>query len=989
MDKGVCSANTGVPASMLMGNPPPNDLQGRRSEGVRPMTTATAQIAAGSQILVRDEMWLVNSVQHTPTDGQMVRCIGVSGIVKDTEATFFTELDDIEAVRPEETTLVADESPNHRQARLYLEAVIRKTPVPGAETGLAVADQQLLNRLDYQHRATHKALTGLQPRLLIADAVGLGKTLEIGLILSELIRRGRGERILVVTPRHILEQFQHELWTRFAIPLVRLDSERIQRVRRHIPSNRNPFTYYKRSIISIDTLKNAGRYRHHLEGIQWDAVVIDECHNLVNRGTLNNQLARVLAPRTEALLLTSATPHNGDPKSFAELINLLDPTAIADPDKINPDDIAHLYVRRHKTHDEVAAEVAGQWADRLPPNPIMVSATPAENALFAELADTWTHPVEGQAPVSGKAKRLFPWTLFKAAQSSHKALAQTIENRRKRLAAETDAETGTLSPERQTEDNALATLAERCAAVDDSSSSKLTALIEQLEEIGVGPRAKTRVVIFSERIATLDWLAATVPDRLGLNPDKHVRVLHGGMADVKQMDVIEEFGLAASDVRLLFTGDMASEGVNLHRECHHLIHFDLPWSLITIEQRNGRIDRFGQIHSPDLRALLLTPDHPRLTGDIRILTKLLEREHAAHQAFGDSASLLGLHNVELEEEAIMRRLADGVDADEAIPAQPQEGGFDIMTFLMGGTGFDPVPAVRPPTLFTDHTAFVDEALRAAFTDPAEALGLRRDNTDPRFYSLEPPRDLVNRLRALPQEFLTEQKVAERFRVTGDPDAADQHLIRARESSDSTWPETGFLSPLHPFVDWLVDKVLVSFGRNEAPVIAANVDAPVFCVQGVYSNGRGQPQLVEWLAITQTLGTEVVLDLFEVAARAGLGPTMANPGHTPDVAPLQARLPEVLLEARRELGIRRDAHEEVLNQRLAVPTDRLQAWVKESNQLSLLKAENERRRHEKTTGEVRDRMQRLIESTRITGDPLVRVLAVLVPPGYGSGQGVLR
>ena len=152
------------------------------------------------------------------------------------------------------------------------------------------------------------------------------------MILSELIRRGRGEKILVVTPRHILEQFQHELWTRFAIPLVRLDSEGIQRVRREIPGNRNPFTFYKRAIISIDTLKNAGRYRHHLEGIRWDAVVIDECHNLVNRGTLNNQLARVLAPRTEALLLTSATPHNGDPESFAELIRLLDPDRHRRPD---------------------------------------------------------------------------------------------------------------------------------------------------------------------------------------------------------------------------------------------------------------------------------------------------------------------------------------------------------------------------------------------------------------------------------------------------------------------------------------------------------------------------------------------------------------------------------------------------------------------------------------------------------------------------------
>ena len=113
--------------------------------------------------------------------------------------------------------------------------------------------------------------------------MGLGKTLEIGLILAELIRRGRGDRILVVTPQQVLEQFQLELWTRFAIPLIRLDSLGIERIQREIPAGRNPFTYYKRIIISIDTLKNEGRYGQHLDAMRWDAVVIDESHNLIGR----------------------------------------------------------------------------------------------------------------------------------------------------------------------------------------------------------------------------------------------------------------------------------------------------------------------------------------------------------------------------------------------------------------------------------------------------------------------------------------------------------------------------------------------------------------------------------------------------------------------------------------------------------------------------------------------------------------------------------
>ncbi|MEZ5380501.1 MAG: DEAD/DEAH box helicase [Microthrixaceae bacterium] len=946
---------------------------------------ALSLIAPGAQVVVRDEEWLVRAIEPTTADGVKVRCVGTSTLVRDAEATFLTKLDNIEPLRPEETTLIADDSPQFRASRLYLEAVLRKTPVPANETGLALADRHLLNRLDFQRRAAHKAIDGLRPRLLIADAVGLGKTLEVGLILAELIRRGRGERILVVTPRHILEQFQHELWCRFAIPLVRLDSEGIARVRREIPANRNPFSHYKRAIISIDTLKNAGRYRHHLEGIHWDAVVIDECHNLVNRGTLNNQLARVLAPRTEALLLTSATPHNGDPESFAELIRLLDPTAIADPHAIDADAIDHLYVRRHKAHEEVAAEVRADWEDRLEPRPLLIDASPAENALFAELADTWIYPASGTAPTSGKGRTLFPWTLFKAALSSHRALGQTVAARRKTLADRADAQ----SPESRAEDAALVRLDELVAAIEGNATeepadevngaSKLQALIEQLVDIGVGPRSATRVVVFSERIATLDWLAEVVPAALKLK-DKHVQVLHGGMADVKQMDVIEDFGQVRSDVRLLLTGDMASEGVNLHRQCHHLIHFDLPWSLITIEQRNGRIDRYGQTHAPDVRALLLNPDHPALHGDVRIFTKLLQREHEAHRAFGDAGSLLGVHDVALEEEAVMRALSAGADPDEAIPAEPKEA-FDMMAILSGATGSGAVPTHVPPSLFDSDAAFFDEALHVAFDDATAALDLRRDDGDPTFLSLVPPKDLMGRMRALPRTFLAEQHIVDRLKLTGNDTLANSALEKARETTDSGWPEVGFLSPLHPFGDWLVDKVLASVGRNEAPVIVAEVDAPVFCVQAMFSNGRGHPQLVEWMAVTEHFGSPVIADMFEALMRANVNADMANPGATVDLPALQQRLPGVIESVRAELAVRRAAYEARLAETLAKPSERLDAWQVRSEALAMDLVEHRRRERRKAIEAVRSDTAKLIESMHIEGDPLVRVLAVLVGPTH--------
>ncbi len=937
-------------------------------------------LAAGAQVVVRDEEWLVRSVAQTPADGLLVTCMGTSTLVKDTEATFFTELDMIEPLRPEETTLVQDQSPRYRDTRLYLEAMIRKTPIPATQTGLTVSDGQLLNKLEYQRRAVHKSLTGLRPRLLIADAVGLGKTLEVGMILSELIRRGRGDKILVVTPRHILEQFQHELWTRFAIPLVRLDSEGIQRVRRNIPANRNPFTYYKRSIISIDTLKNAGRYRHHLEGIRWDAVVIDECHNLVNKGTLNNQLARILAPRTESLLLTSATPHNGDPESFAELIRLLDPTAVTDAKNITKDDISHLYVRRHKGHDEVKLELGDKWADRLEPRAVLVEATPAENVLFGELADTWTHPLTGQPPVAGKGRSLFPWTLFKSALSSHHALAQTVENRRKNLARDADPTHG-LDPAQQAEDDALAKLSDHCAAIDDESSSKLQALIDQLKEIGVTKnKSSKRVVIFSERIATLDWLARTLPDALGLDRAKHVRELHGGVADIKQMEIIEEFGLGDSKIKLLLTGDMASEGVNLHRQCHHLIHFDLPWSLITIEQRNGRIDRYGQEHSPDIRAMILEPDHDACTGDVRVLARLLEREDHAHRTFGESGSLLGLHTSKLEEEAISKTLRDGIDIDVAIPQAPAEGGFDIMALIGGATGQGNAPSHAAPSLFASNHDFVAEALDAAYADNKHELDIATDPVDPTFMALNPPRDLQTRFRALPQNYLREQKVLKRLRLTANTDIANAKLAEALDGDKSQWPEVGFLSPLHPFVEWLTDKVLVTIGRNEAPVMIADVDRPTYCVQGMYSNGRGQPQLVEWLAVSFDGSEPHVTDLFDVLKAANVSPRMSNPGGDLDLSTVTDGVTQAVAAARAGLATRRSEHDDHLEERLSEPTKRLSDWETRSNTLAMNMDRSRRSDAERYTGAVSRDTKALIDSLRTRGEPLVRVLAVLMPGG---------
>ena len=428
-------------------------------------------IAPGAQVEVRDEEWLVRSTQQTPSDGVLVRCIGTSTLVRDTEATFFTNLDVISrsaprtpssstttrrtSARPASTSRRSSARPRSPATNTDLAVAAAPAPQPArvpAPGGAQGAHRPPAPPADRRRGRSRQDARGRD------DPVGADPA------------RAGATRSSSSRPRHILEQFQHELWTRFAIPLVRLDSEGIQRVRRQIPANRNPFTYYKRAIISIDTLKNAGRYRHHLEGIRWDAVVIDECHNLVNKGTLNNQLARVLAPRTEALLLTSATPHNGDPKSFAELVRLLDPTAIADPEKITQ--------RRHRaplrappqgapTRSPPRSDRTGPTASR--PSRSPVDADAGRGRALRRAGRHLDPPGRRPGTDVGQGRSLFPWTLFKAALSSHHALIQTIEHRRKTLAVGGRRHAVVPTSNSKPRTRALETLLERAAAITDDT----------------------------------------------------------------------------------------------------------------------------------------------------------------------------------------------------------------------------------------------------------------------------------------------------------------------------------------------------------------------------------------------------------------------------------------------------------------------------------------------------------------------------------------
>ncbi|MEA9986066.1 helicase-related protein [Subtercola sp. RTI3] len=957
-------------------------------------------VAPGSVVLVRDEEWLVTKVEQA-TDGGLFRVQGLSELVRDTTASFYEALDDVQVLDPADAIVTADGSSGYRRAKLWVEATLRKTPTPLTSSDMTTSRSMLADALPYQQTAVRQALdpANLRPRILLADAVGLGKTLEIGMILSELVARGRGDRILIVSPRHVLEQIQHEMWTRFALPFVRLDSVGIQRLRQKLPATRNPFTYYKRAIISIDTLKS-DKYIQHLRNQRWDAIVIDESHNLTNSGTQNNRLAHILAPTTDALILASATPHNGKPESFAELVRLLEPSAVRPNGDLIEDEVRRLIIRRHRNSPEVAQAVGSDWAPRKEPQHKLIPASAEEDAVADELADTWLHPT-GSSPYSGGANSsLFPWTLAKSYLSSPAALRESIRERIRRLG-------DTTTPEQQREKRDLEHLDELTARIDPVRSGKYSALVDYLQQIGVGRNSPERAVVFAERVATLKWLKAALPEALNLKPEA-VQILHGGLTDMEQQEIVESFKLASSPIRVLITGDIASEGVNLHAQCHELIHFDIPWSLIRIEQRNGRIDRYGQKRAPQITTLLLNPSNDGFSGDLRVLTRLLEREQEAHKALGDTASLMGKYDVEAEEDEILRVLAEQRDLDSVVRTVEEvlvddsiEGFFarlhaplapaDLITTsdgssdgeVVGASVHDrPDPAVK---LFATDAHYLSEALEEAYVTPGAAPAAGgvswRNHENQSIVEFAPPADLQQRLDVLPESYLGQRHVRENLKLVTSTQHGKTILADAlRDQNGSQWPEAHFLGPLHPVLDWASDRALASLGRNQVFAIRGDVDSPTVVLLGTLTNRRGQIVASTFMAVPFDGFPKSLFAVPETFKSAealfesiGISKELTNPGPVADPEALQKLIRPAVERGNGALEMVIGAARATTEERVRKWSDRVTAWETDAALLVQRKDLKQRR--------LTIEAERALAASMAPNRQLVRPLLVVVPQSW--------
>ena len=836
----------------------------------------TAVPQPGSVIHLRSATWKVLGTSTLKHGFREVHCRGVSGLVRDKEARFVWDLEkDARVLDPAAVRLVSDTSSGLIDTKLHLAAAFRATPTTTRRP--LTLGRAAIDDLTFQHLPVERALAQDRVRLLIADDVGLGKTLEAGLITSELALRGRADRILVVTTRAMLTQFQREFWTRFSIPLSRLDNAAIRRMRNRIPAHYNVFDQFDRSIVSIDTLKRDTQIRDALKHSYWDLIIIDEAHNAAERKSAagsNSQraeLAQLLSRRTDSLLLLTATPHDGSQESFASLIRMLDPTRVPDPTRLHRSDIEDLVVRRFRSSPEVVADI-GRAVPKRQLFPRHFPLSPQEEVAYQAIADLHLDLDEEQT--RGRAIDLFRTTIAKAIFSSPVACLETLERRIRGI--ENGAARGT-----DADRDRLRSLADHVAAIDTDAFSKYQELLQLLRELRWTGRApRDRLVIFSERIATVSWLAERLREDLDLSPEQVARVDGGSVeADVRTQEVIEAFGQERSPIRILIASDMASEGLNLHFQCHRLIHFDLPWSLLRFQQRNGRIDRYGQDRPPQISYFVGESTHPKVR-QMWVLEKLVAKDEAAQAGVGDPAVFLGAGDAEGEEAVVAEAVAFGIGA-EAFERQMDERAAQATTHMsvddefaaLFGDYAAPAPAPAeaatptdqgPPRLYRDTFTYA-RAMIERLSRPEENAfpEVPRIYEEDRLIQLAIPADMRARdgfgyasEGAVDGRFMPEEAVGPggRIELTDQPAAINQAISDAK-AQERAWPTVQYLWDGHPILEWFADRASTFFPEHAAPVASlAGRLLPgevAVVLHGAIPNANGAPVVDRWAVVIRS------------------------------------------------------------------------------------------------------------------------------------------
>jgi len=500
-------------------------------------------------------------------------------------------------------------------------------------------------------------------RLLIADDVGIGKTIEAGLIARELMDRGEIHRLAVLCPPHLCEQWQKELSNRFHIQAEIVRSSTAARLERGLPAGTSIFTEYPFTIVSLDYIKSKNRRDAFAEQCP-EFIIVDEAHTCSRTGQGRQQryeLLRDLADNPERhLLMLTATPHSGDEEAFYNLLSLLNKDFAKLKDITNAQHplrqkLADHFVQRRREDikewqegglfperftAEITYKLSGEWAD-----------------IFQEVLDYARELVEREEEGTLKA-RMNWWAalaLLRCISSSPQAAIRALNTRidnafggnETELTESQQAEvletqgTSTVLDGGEDLDSAddvepgaavtedlarLEALTERARALRSNNDPKLKALTKQLKpmlEEGYHP------VVFCRYIATAEYLADQLKSAF---KDRNVIYVTGNLTPAERQEKVEALK-DCDKPPLMVATDCLSEGINLQEQFTAVVHYDLSWNPTRHEQREGRVDRFGQ-QADKVKTLMLYGEDNPIDG--AVLQVIIRKADNIRKALGVS-----------------------------------------------------------------------------------------------------------------------------------------------------------------------------------------------------------------------------------------------------------------------------------------------------------------------------------------------------------------
>lgn len=527
----------------------------------------------------------------------------------------------------------------------------------------------------YQLEPLRRALQAPRTNLLLADDVGLGKTIEAGLVIQELLLRHRARSVVVVCPPSLALKWADEMQEKFGLDFVIVNSELMAEVRRTHGLDANPFRLFPRVIVSMAWLPGLRAQRllrdviasvgtpGHARRFAFDLLVVDEAHHVApaapppkdgragyavdSRRTI---AVRELAARCEHRLFLSATPHNGHTESFTALLEMIDDRRFSRGALVDERALRDVTVRRLKSDlpdHNFPARVIRRIA--FEPGEDEQEAFARLDRLLAESARRNGRRRSGDI-VSMLLKKRFlssPWAFAQTMRlyddaSSAGGVRDLDDEYAELLGSDgSDEEEGlvdqpelaALRSSKRSDPLVAASGADRAGLADwaygyqHRPDARLEALVTFLDGI-CRPDGRTwsdeRVVVFTEYTTTLDWIVDVLVQR-GYGPV--LDTIRGSTPVEEREDTRARFSEAPDrePVRVLVATDAAGEGIDLQAHCHRLVNFDIPFNPSRLEQRIGRIDRYGQVHAPEVYHLVPVASSSTYAADLGFLGRIAEK----------------------------------------------------------------------------------------------------------------------------------------------------------------------------------------------------------------------------------------------------------------------------------------------------------------------------------------------------------------------------